>query len=59
MRKIRVYLASQIFAECWRDYNEKLAQAIEENFPQIELYAPQRNKAINDKTKCASAEDIC
>lgn len=59
MKKIRVYLASQIFAECWRDYNEKLAQAIEKNFPQIELYVPQRNKSINDKTKCASAEDIC
>lgn len=58
MNKIRVYLASQIFAECWRDYNEKLADAILERFPQIELYVPQRNKAINDKTKCATAEQI-
>ena len=58
MNKIRVYLASQIFAECWRDYNEKLANAIEEKFPEIELYVPQRNKAINDKTKCATAEQI-
>ena len=56
---IRVYLASQIFAECWRDYNEKLAQRIEQEFPEIELYVPQRNKSINDKTKCASAEQIC
>jgi len=56
--KIRVYLASQIFAECWRDYNEKLASAIEEEYPDISLYVPQRNKSINDKTKCASAEDI-
>lgn len=55
---MRVYLASQIFAECWRDYNEKLACRIEEEFPNIELYAPQRNKSINDKTKCATAEDI-
>lgn len=57
-KKIRVYLASQIFAECWRDYNEKLANAIEEKFPDIDLYVPQRNKAINDKTKCATAEQI-
>lgn len=56
---VRVYLASQIFAECWRDYNEKLAQRIEQEFPQIELYVPQRNNSINDKTKCATAEDIC
>lgn len=58
MKKIRIYLASQIFAECWRDYNEKLATRIEEEFPEVELYVPQRNKSINDKTKCASAEDI-
>ena len=57
-KKIRVYLASQIFAECWREYNEKVAVAIEQAYPEIELYVPQRNKAINDKTKCASAEDI-
>lgn len=57
-KKVRVYLASQIFAECWRDYNEKLATAIETAYPDIELYVPQRNKSINDKTKCATAEDI-
>ena len=56
--KIRVYLASQIFAECWRDYNEKIGKMIEERFPEVELYMPQRNKTINDKTKCATAEDI-
>lgn len=56
---VRVYLASQIFAECWRDYNEKLAQRIEQEFPQVTLYVPQRNNSINDKTKCATAEDIC
>lgn len=59
MSKIRVYLASQIFAECWRDYNEKIANKIRERFPNIELYVPQENKSINDKTKCADAEDIC
>lgn len=36
-----------------------MAKRIEEAFPEIELYVPQRNKSINDKTKCASAEDIC
>lgn len=55
---MRVYLASQIFAECWRDYNEKVANKIEEYFPGVELYVPQRNKDINDKTKCATAEQI-
>lgn len=58
-KKVRVYLASQIFAECWREYNERVAKVIEEAYPNIELYVPQRNNSINDKTKCASAEDIC
>lgn len=55
---MRAYLASQIFAECWRDYTEKVASRIEAAFPELELYVPQRNKSINDKTKCATAEDI-
>ena len=58
MKKVKVYLASQIFAECWRDYNEKIIKAIQEKFPQVDLYAPQLNKEINDKTKCATAEQI-
>lgn len=58
MSKPKVYLASQIFAECWRDYNEKVAQRIETEFPGIDLYVSQRNTSINDKTKCATAEDI-
>lgn len=58
MSKPKVYLASQIFAECWRDYNEKIAQRIEKEFPGIDLYVSQRNASINDKTKCATAEDI-
>lgn len=57
-KKIRVYLAAPIFTEANRLYNEMIGQKIEERFPDIELYMPQRNKSINDKTKCACAEDI-
>ena len=55
---MRFYLASQIFAECWRDYNTKVVQCIRERFPNIDIYVPQENKAINDKTKCANSEQI-
>lgn len=55
---MRIYLASQIFAECWRNYNNILADKIAEAFPNVELYVPQRNQSINDKTKCATAEQI-
>jgi hypothetical protein len=53
---MKAYLASQIFAECWRDYNEKVVDRILGAYPDLDLYVPQMNKAINDKTKCATAE---
>ena len=55
---MKAYLASQIFAECWRDYNEKVVDRILGAYPDLDLYVPQMNKAINDKTKCATAEQI-
>lgn len=57
-KKVRIYLAAPIFTEAARDYNEKIAQKLEEKYTNIQLYVPQRNKAINDKTKCADAEAI-
>lgn len=57
-KKIRVYLAAPIFTEANRLYNEMIADRIEKKFPQIELYVPQRNSAINNKTKCANALQI-
>ena len=55
---IKIYLAAPIFSESDRLYNEMLACKIEKELPQVDLYVPQRNKDINDKTKCATAEDI-
>ena len=56
---MRVYLAAPIFSEADQMYNEYIAQRIEDTFPGVELYVPQRNKSINDKTKCADSKDIC
>lgn len=56
---MRVYLAAPIFAEWNREYNEKIAQRIEKEFPNVELYVPQRNQSINNKKLCATAEQIC
>lgn len=55
----KIYLAAPIFSEADRMYNEYVASRLEKEFPDIYLYVPQRNKSINDKTKCATAEDIC
>lgn len=59
MEKIyNVYLASSIFDERDLMYNEWLAKEIEKRWPNIKLYVPHRNAAINDKTKCADSTMI-
>ena len=58
-KKIQVYLAGSMFCEADRMYNALLAQKIRERVGDyIELYVPQENLSINDKTKCANSHDI-
>ena len=57
--KIQVYLAGSMFCEADRLYNALLAQKIRERVgDKIDLYVPQENLSINDKTKCANSHDI-
>lgn len=58
-KKIQVYLAGSMFCEADRMYNALLAQKIRERVGEhIDLYVPQENLSINDKTKCANSHDI-
>lgn len=54
----RLYLANGLFSEADQLYNESLAESIRSISPDIELYVPQENKEINDKTKVASSIPI-
>jgi nucleoside 2-deoxyribosyltransferase len=57
--KIQVYLAGSMFCEADRMYNALLARKIRERVGDyIDLYVPQENLSINDKTKCANSHDI-
>ena len=59
MKKIQVYLAGSMFCEADRMYNAYLAEKIRERVGDyIDLYVPQENNSINDKTKCANSHDI-
>ena len=59
MNKIQVYLAGSMFCEADRMYNALLAEKIRERVGDyIDLYVPQENLSINDKTKCANSHDI-
>ena len=57
--KIQVYLAGSMFCEADRMYNALLAERIRERVGDyVDLYVPQENNSINDKTKCANSHDI-
>lgn len=55
---MKVYLAAPIFTEAAQMYNDYVVDKILGETPNIDIYMPQHNKTINDKTKCATAEDI-
>ena len=55
---INAYLAGPIFTERDRMYLDYLADAIKGLWPELNLYVPHRNTAINDKTKPAGSKEI-
>lgn len=55
---IKAYFASPLFNDMELMYNEKLAQSIREANPQLEMYVPQENMAINDKSLYADSQMI-
>ena len=58
-KRVNVYLAGSMFCEADRMYNELLAKKLRERCGEsIDLYVPQENLSINDKTKCADSHAI-
>lgn len=58
MEAPKIYLAGPIFCERDRMYLDYLYDKLVAIWPEADIYAPQRNKSINDKTKSAGAIDI-
>lgn len=52
------YLANGLFGLGDRYVNEKIAEALREACPELDLYVPQENGAINDKSQFASSTMI-
>ena len=55
---MKAYVANGLFSLADRLVNERCAALIRERVPGIDLYVPQENPDINDKTKCATSEQI-
>ena len=52
---MKAYLANGLFSESDQLYNEYLAEKIRDNFPNLDLYVPQENAALNDKSGYANS----
>lgn len=56
--EVKAYLANGLFSIGDRYVNETLARQLREAIPTIDLYVPQENPAINDKSAFATSEAI-
>ena len=54
----KVYYASGLFSEADRDFNAKVAKQIRQSVKGIDIYLPQENMSINDKSKYADSKMI-
>jgi len=52
------YLANGLFSLGDRLVNERIAQQVRQALPDVDLYVPQENGAINDKSAYADSEQI-
>lgn len=55
---MKIYFANDLFNDATLMYNEHVVSKIEEEIPDVEVYLPQRNDAINDKTQYADSLTI-
>jgi nucleoside 2-deoxyribosyltransferase len=55
---LKAYLANGLFSIGDRMVNEAIAKSLRERMPDIDLYVPQENEAINDKNNFADSIKI-
>ncbi|AYW45116.1 nucleoside 2-deoxyribosyltransferase [Tetragenococcus koreensis] len=55
---MKVYFAAPMFAKSDLIYNSYLVEKIREKYPELIIYMPQENGAINDKTAFADSKMI-
>lgn len=55
---MKIYFANDLFNDATLAYNKMVVEEIESRFPRVEVYLPQRNEAINDKSAYANSKMI-
>ena len=54
----KIYFASPLFSMSEQSFNEQVVEYIRESIPGAEVYLPQENESINDKSGYADSEMI-
>lgn len=54
----KIYFASPLFSEMEKSYNEKLVLSIRDTYSEIDVYVPQEQSEINDKSTYADSVAI-
>jgi nucleoside 2-deoxyribosyltransferase len=55
---MNIYFAAPMFAKSDLVYNAYLVKTIRDSYPEVAIYLPQENEAINDKTAYADSKMI-
>ncbi|KRN28390.1 hypothetical protein IV38_GL001390 [Lactobacillus selangorensis] len=55
---MKIYFGNSLFSQADFDFNERLVAAMRQQNPDVDIYLPQENAAINDKNNYANAKDI-
>ncbi|MCG4282118.1 nucleoside 2-deoxyribosyltransferase [Lacticaseibacillus saniviri] len=55
---MKIYFANGLFSQADYQFNQQLTAKIREMFPEVTVYLPQENAAINDKNAYADSQMI-
>lgn len=55
---MKIYFGAPLFSDMEREYNAKVVEQLRMEFPNIDIYLPQENDAINDKRGYADSQMI-
>lgn len=55
MSKMKIYYAAPLFTEASQDYNRKVVDILRKELKNVEIYLPQENEALNDKSGYADS----
>lgn len=55
---MKAYFANALFSEADQKYNEYVVKELRREFPDMEIYLPQENPALNDKSGYADSRTI-